>query len=61
MLHSLEHVLFVVRMLHLLHLYDPLLVEHLDGIEAQIVLASHCHVTLVNIEQSVQGTNCIPR
>lgn len=41
MLHALEHHLLVIRMLDLLHLHDPFLVQDLDRVEAEIVFASN--------------------
>ena len=41
MLHRLEHHLFVAGVRLLLHAHDLFLAQHLDGVEPQVVFASH--------------------
>jgi hypothetical protein len=42
MLHSEEHLLFIVCMVDLLRLDDLFLLQDLDGIEAEVMFASDC-------------------
>lgn len=57
MLNDLEYGRFVVCMFDLLHPHNTFLIQNLDRIEPQVVLASHCQENIGTSEGAEVGSS----